>query len=327
MKLLEVESRAKFPVGAALLALIAIGLGITTFLTEEIGYAVAGIPFWTTAFCLVIWRTRAFYAEFSDDGIALRDSEQVISYESISYVDFAAKCDENGDYRSKPAPITVVHDGGELTIPANIDQPSIGVFEFLSERFVPRADFPLDPALEDFRNEQQEVFGPEKVFAFCARRQAKRSRKGKRTTAIVAAGLALGALGWGAAAELLMEDGWFGGAITLGICAILAFLISRISRRSAAAGVRNWDLAGVVVSPVGVAMIQGHLKGQMKWDEINGVKLGNAAKNFEYRSSRSTPGIVLKFDGGALTIVDIYNQPLPYVFSVVQNYWQGGDDA
>lgn len=327
MSLLKVESRSKFPLGATLLALAGIGVACLTFVNGRIGFAVGSIPFLTTAFCFWWARPRAFVAEFSEEAIVLKSSDQVIPYESITYLDFAARCDKTGEYISKPAELLVTHDAGEFSIPANIDHPSVDVYEFLFERFIPRDDFPLDPILEDFVNEQEDLFGPEKVYCFCARKNAAKKKAGRRFFTKLAAGLASGALAWVAAGALLMQEDWYGGALTLGVLAILFFLIGVARRRTPAAGIKNWDLAGVVVSPIGVAMIQGQLKGKMKWDEIKAVSLGMAAKNFEYSSTRSTPGVVLKFDGGALTIVDIYNQPLPYLFSVIQDFWQGGDDA
>ena len=327
MNLLEVESRLRLPVGTILLALVGLGLVGLSFATNEIKFAAMGFPFLTTAACLFVFRSKAFHADFTEDAIVLKNMDQVIPYESISYLDFASKIDKDGDYASKSAEITVTHDVGEFVIPAKLNHPSVDVYEFLFERSIPREDFPLDPVLEDFVNEQEELFGPEKVFHFCARSNADKKKAGRRVMTKIAAGLALGALGLGAAGGVMKNEDWFVAAVSLGAAAILFFLIGMTRQQTAGSRMKNWDLAGVVVSPVGVAMIQGNLKGKMEWDEIKAVSFGNATRNFEFSVTRTTPGILLKFDGGALTIVDVYNQPLPYLFAVIQDYWQEGGDA
>ncbi|MEP3481569.1 MAG: hypothetical protein ABJZ55_20165 [Fuerstiella sp.] len=327
MNLLEVESRLRLPVGAILLAFVGLGLAGLSIATNEIKFAAMGFPFLTTAASLFLFRSKAFHADFTEDAIVLKKTDQEIPYESMSFLDFASKIDKNGDYVSDSAEITVTHDAGEFVIPAKLNHSSVDVYEFLFERSIPREDFPLDPILEDFVNEQEELFGPEKVFHFCARRNANIKKAGRRVMTKIAAGLALGALGLGATGGVLKNEDWVVAAVSLGAAAFLFFLMGMARRQTAGSRLKNWDLAGVVVSPVGVAMIQGSLKGKMEWDEIRAVSFGIATKNYEFAVTRGAPGILLKFDGGALTIVDVYNQPLPYLFAVIQDYWQEGGDA
>lgn len=324
---LHIQSNTRFPFAAAFFAALGIALVTVGALSEEIGFVVGSSPCWTLAICLFFARPASFEATLSDEGIALQNTGQLISYDSISYAELIAEYRSNNTYSSKPAPIRITHDFGELVIPARLNHSSLEVYNWISERITPRLEYSLHSDLEEFAEAQRETFAEDKVFCFCARENVKPSRVGKRVAWAVFTGLVLGGIPWIVTGVERREEGWFVGTVFLGLAAFVALLVALIRGRSTAYGIKDWRLSGLVISPFGIALMQGPLKGRMRWDEIHSVTFGSSAKAFQLSHSGSNPkGILLKFDGGRLNIVDIYNQPLPIISRLIRDYWSGEEE-
>jgi len=63
-----------------------------------------------------------------------------------------------------------------------------------------------------------------------------------------------------------------------------------------------------VISPVGIAMIQGEMKGKLRWDEIRKVVPPRTAKGVQVQAAMQ--GLQLHVDGSTIVVLDIYNVPL-----------------
>ncbi|HEY2415864.1 MAG TPA: hypothetical protein VGI40_26725, partial [Pirellulaceae bacterium] len=110
------------------------------------------------------------------------------------------------------------------------------------------------------------------------------------------------------------------GALILSIISIVTFVVTGlialvISNRSHT-GV-NVEAAGLVVSPGGLAMIQGDLVGELRWEEIRSAKLTKGAvvlgKNRQFHGAC----IQLVVEGTKIPIADIYHEPVSQIYNSI----------
>src|SRR5262249_43685196 len=106
---------------------------------------------------------------------------------------------------------------------------------------------------------------------------------------------------------------WAGfGGMFLGFGFLL--FIAFVAGSRAANYVKNWRRASLVVSPVGLALVQGEIKGEMRWDELRDVQYRSRPRSFTLDARTNIPGVLLKFEGASITIADIYDQPMWIIY-------------
>ena len=92
-----------------------------------------------------------------------------------------------------------------------------------------------------------------------------------------------------------------------GLFSVLVFVVMNSSGRR---GKQHGPTSGLVISPSGMALVQGDLKGEMRWDEITQIDLQSGTK-----------GIRIKFAGGNLVIANVYNEPAWKIHDLLMSYW------
>src|SRR5262249_29679886 len=89
----------------------------------------------------------------------------------------------------------------------------------------------------------------------------------------------------------------------------------------------NWRRSGLVISPVGLAMIQGDMRGELRWAELRDIRFGAKPGFLSFEFSSATPrGIQLVVEGATIIIANIYDRPLALIHERLRDYWQEGDD-
>jgi hypothetical protein len=86
--------------------------------------------------------------------------------------------------------------------------------------------------------------------------------------------------------------------------------------------IKNWRKASLVISPVGLAMVQGDVQGELRWNEVQNVRLRGRAKGIHVTSETTMPGIVLSVEGAKILIADIYDRPLAAIYENILKYWR-----
>jgi len=227
--------------------------------------------------------------------------------------------------------IQLYHSTGAVRIPRDINLSSRDLYDFLVERLPP-----LDPAdpdhapagLRTFVAEQVQAFGAEKVFVYRARPfppQAAMSRKLAYAVATICAATAWCVAGIGIEGN---EKGkglaWTGFGCMISFLGLLfAFIFSRANTRHRPT---NWRNACLIISPGGIAMVQGKLRGKMRWDELRAIDYP-AKPRFGLSTHGGTrSGLGLLTDGAYLIVADLYVRPLADIRRALNNYW-GGRDA
>ena len=224
-------------------------------------------------------------------------------------------------------PIQVYHEGGVVRIPTGLNTSSRDLYQFLLER-MPWRTAPdageVHPALREFVIAQVATFGADKVFVFRARPFPPVHTR--RRHVAYALGVAAGAARWAAAGAALefanLKGGaWLGGGLVLGIFSgVFAVLFARTGGLRRA----DWRQSCLVVSPGGVALVQGPLRGKLRWDELLAIEYPSKPR-FAATSSaeHSRAGIGLRVAGAYLVIADYFDRPLAEIRRCLQNYWGG----
>jgi hypothetical protein len=227
--------------------------------------------------------------------------------------------------------IQLYHTAGVVRIPSGHAVSARDLYDFLVERLPP-----LDPAdpdrspssLRSFIAQQIDLFGAEKVFVYHARPfppLSSHSRKLGYAVAVICAAVAWCLVGIVLEATKSGDGAVWGGFGCLTSFVALLFAFS-FSRGHSAGRPSNWRDACVVVSPGGIAIVQGKLRGKMRWDELRSIDYPAKPRFGISTHGGARSGLGLLTDGAYFIIGDLYVRPLADIRRVLHQYW-GGRDA
>lgn len=185
-------------------------------------------------------------------------------------------------------------------------------------------------SLEVFFREQTDVFGHEKVWCCEGRAQLGWVSAGGKDVALIGIWLmsmsAIAGIGvtiGGAPDDRQAVITGFGFVFCLGLT-LIAIATSSHSRPQ-----RKWgpkaDQHGIIVAPAGLAIAQGELRGQLRWEEILGVFYPARRPRVVlwYGEHTVCDSIEIKVAGATFTILDIYDRPLSVVHRHIEHNRRG----
>jgi hypothetical protein len=194
------------------------------------------------------------------------------------------------------------------------------VFLFLKDYLTPCGARDVNPALADYLQQQISTFGADKVWSYRAR-----AHLGSRSSTMAVCGgvIAVTGLAWILTTVLGRTfDAWAiagSGALLLGLV-LLAGAVA--NPRARAPAVKKWRESGLVIGPAGMALIQGELKGELKWAEVKDVRYQPKPRKFRLTTDPPLLGIVLVLEGAKIAIVNIYDRPLRVIHERILQYWR-----
>jgi hypothetical protein len=302
------EARPDPPIGVGLWGLGAVLCAAIAALFD-LGalFAMAAI-FAAIAVTLFASRERPFRARLEESGITLLHSGEFLPYAKIESL---AAGPSLGAKNPHQYAIDVHTATRTVRMPAAIDVATPELERFLRSHLPPRIVAVPDPDVDEYLNRQMETFGHQSVLWYGpARHPAGLARPSVRRAwlACLLAGLVVLIAG---VAMLESRDRGPGnrravdhytGIIVVGAVSLAAGLLGllvhiSLTQRSHPK-VKNIELSSLVISPEGIALRQGDLKGELKWEEIRGVKL-----------PRNKP-LSLQLAGVTVQILNIYDRSL-----------------
>ena len=325
-----VTSRPGGSVAAVIWFLLAVGAVAAAVLSGNVHWAVLAVLPGVLGLTASLSTDPAVEFEITADGLVFHTPERVF----VRYTDIqglTAPTKKSGDSFA----MQLYHSAGVIRIPARLDVSSWDLHDYLLSRLPPPGSTEpegVPSALRPFLADQLRLFGEERVFVFRARPFDPLPSYGRH----VAYSLAVAATGglWIVAGVVLVAtlekknsgDGgaWVGGGVLLLVLGLLfAFLFSRAS---VAGRVKGWQNSCLVVSPGGIALVQGPMKGKMRWDELRAVEFP-AKPRFGLSTAGGTKhGVGLLVEGAYLVIADYYDHPLSVIYDHLSSYW-GGREA
>lgn len=301
------QERRKTPLGAIvcfLLAALLIGLSLTI---HEREWAILSLLPALCGAALLIGRPAPFQAELTSTELVILPSGEGIPYRDVIRVSFIPA---RGSRDS--GMILLFHPNGTVRIPESVGVSGVELYTFLSNLTQQSTIQVIHPSIRPFCQDQFTTFGSDRVWTHTARLLPSEYRP--NSSRYLWFGVLLTGLSWIAIAFPMREQGWMIAGVCLAFFSPLVAIISRSFRSTRVDG-RLSD-SSLVVSPVGIALAQGDLIGQMRWSELRDV--------------RDRPGIFnraaisLHVEGATVDILDIYDTPLVEIRRQIEHYWNAG---
>jgi hypothetical protein len=311
----RIEGQPGSPWGAVFFFLLAAGLfGLAVTQTNPHAAIGAALPF-TLGLALLLTRPPGFAAELTAEGVEVHEPPLVVPYGAIDGVVMT------GPPTKARAPLFIFHTDGVVAVPRRLNVPTSELFAFLTAQLSPGGGRDLPAPLLKYQQQQEETFGPDRVYSYRAR-QHPTPHPRRRAVGVCLAFTVAGAI-WlaGGLAGGKGYQPWF----ALGLLLVFLFGLFTVAFAANRRGVRirNWRQSGLVISPLGLALMQGDVRGEMQWRELRKLELRATARSFQYESQAPVAGIQLVFEGATVVIADIYDRPLPVIFDRIRTYWQG----
>jgi hypothetical protein len=320
----ELTSDSKPQVAAIAMFLIAAILVVIGVIQQNGNWALGGMM--PLAIALALWTSKphSFAAKLTEQGIVVRPTSELIRYEAIRAV-----CPTNSNQRQRDNGVhfefLLQHSGGTLIVPASLNVSSEDVFQFLTGKLIKRREVPTAPALVQYFERQTSTFGDDHVWTFVARRNAAPRGRGWYRSSIVMVGVAAVGLVWVIAGGAMRSDGWTGVGVMSLVLGIIFALLFFVAGKGASAAVGKMRNASLVISPVGFALAQGDLCGELRWAEVRNVRY--RGKTGAVFNSSATPGrgIAVHVDGADIIIADVYDAPIQAIHERIEQLWRNGD--
>jgi hypothetical protein len=310
---IEVNAPAPPQWSALLSCLLALGLaGVAVFTGYSVFAWLASLPA-LLSMALAITRPGPFHAVFEDTALeVLQPKPMTIPWAKIVAISTRGKrprdpfAPSRSNYR-----INVVHWEGSLEIPRNTDRPSDEILRLLLQRIPSSGGADLPVPLVRYWREQLDLFGSQRVWTYCSRRQ--RAMPWHRRKGYLVAGLVLlaSAIIWFFSGQPVL--------IGLGIAAGYFGLLSLVCSLPIPLWSGRLKNSAQVISPRGFALCQGSLIGYAEWQEVTGMRWGWPRMEF----SPSRPAFTLTIEEQQVPIYDIYDRPLMTIYRQMHYYWRG----
>lgn len=302
-----------------LLILIFAGLGLAF---DSPAWWLAILPMALPIPFLLIFRPKAMVIQMNENGMQLEHPHREIPWHTIHGVRRRNQKQHPNRICSARYELEVHHDEGILRIPHTANPPVDKLFSGFMAVLSPSGSNDLPPVLHDNIQKWTTTFGEDKVFTFKARPRLGNGSNG----ALIAVALAM-TVGMVLALILGLNLPLFAKARDIGahlgtlsffvFFSAIIFLMVGISRQNAGPhrNFKNWKKSGVIVSPLGMAMSQGVLQGEMKWAEVLEVQFQKKLRD----------GIKIRVAGAEFQIFDIYDRPLFIIYRHIMKYWSNED--
>ena len=309
-------SQARMTGGTACLLVAGMSLLGLSLYGSDVHFAIVSVLPLTLAGVLWYCRNNSFSAEISEATIVSTSPWHEIPYASMEGLWIGGITRQMYEVKAKRDPITLMHEDGVLHIPAHLNVPSVELYRFLLSKFTRGGSREVNPLLEDYLRRQRELFGEDRVWSFCGRKHLGhafnlRGRLLPGLLACLLAGIFWMVIGY---ADETYDD-WFGAGLFLCILSTVLILCGRLAGTSRRRRKLSRE-ASLIISPTGLAMVQGDVKGEMRWDELREVRLVTKPHGPDGR------GIMLRVEGSSFFILDIFDRPLPLIFKHIEAYWR-----
>jgi hypothetical protein len=218
-------------------------------------------------------------------------------------------------------PLIVTHTLGAFEVPAETNVRTDELAQFLRKRLPPRLVSLPDPDIAEYLQRQLSQFNPDQVFWCQASLSAPLNmRRSTRRAwiacfvagvAILIVGAALSSVAPGRGGVRARDDRatqWFAVGTTGLLVGAFGWMLHAAMCRNANPKVKDAALSSLVISPAGIALRQGDLKGELRWAEIRGVQFNRK------------PPVKLQLAGVTVPILNIYERPLVEIHKHIRQY-------
>ncbi|HEY2841640.1 MAG TPA: hypothetical protein VGJ26_20945 [Pirellulales bacterium] len=312
---LSVSAQRAYGVSVILPVVLAAACALFGATTGGPGWWAATAILTSVAMVGLIVPSPPFHWRIDSDGLVDEITASRIPFDSISGV-YPSRL---AYWRKRPLryALEVAHDGGYLRVPVRTTVATTYLEEFLL-RQIPESTSVVDQDIERYRQAQVAAFGDERVFSFAGRRQMAKTRSRPAiwgfTTLLVGSLIAFGVGVW-LKSESVIAVGVLGAS-----CGLICLLFTVLSVPSQHLG--RMAKSSLVISPLGLALSQEGLKGELGWSEILKITYSGKPRKFAVTASGMRPAIHVKLSGVTVMIYDSYDRPLSWIHERIEQYWK-----
>lgn len=324
----RVESRPSFPVMGVLLSLAAVALLVAAALVPNFQIAIGAIVPGIMAATLFLSRDPQVAIVFTEEGLEHETAGMagLIPYHAIESVWTPRRKMDPSLEGARSYPIVVGHADGELRLSNKLDVPSDEVYRHLLRSVPIGGSDEVHDDLAEYLAEQRAEFGDDHVWSYrAALKQVGPSYRRLRAVLVAAMVGGIAWIGFGAVSNGMGNDttgwSWIAGGVLVMVLAGVFWLAS-LASSNAGTKFKGWKESSLVVSPLGLALVQGNVRGEMRWDELREVKLIDVG-SFRLRDQRTAGrGMLLRVEGAGIFVPDIYDRPLYAIHQAILHYWR-----
>jgi hypothetical protein len=315
----QVTARGRIPWTGIVFLLIGAGFVFAYVQTRETRFAlIAALPLLIAA-AFFLTRERGFFTKLTAEGLELDSPPWRVAYGTIRriYWDARGRADHFG--------MTLDLGDSSIRIPANLNVSSRELHDFLDARVPGTNAAQLPSDLAGFLQAQQADFGADRVWHFSLRERGARQNR-LSTTVAVAIAISLSAVIWFVYGIAVVHNNatdisfvFFGPFLLL--VAALVYVIG--TRHGALPKSVRRSPGGLVIAPAGLALVQGKVQGQLRWDELRNVIHVAKPRPFSLNNHHNLPGLWLDVDGASIQILDVYDKPPHVIHRRILAVWKG----
>lgn len=301
----EVIAPARITWAAVWLLLTAcafLGIG---FISQDFRPFVFLVPF-PAAMALALWVSRSGTVRFLFTEEGVQAAGLTLRYSEILGLYVPDDAPKRGNFA-----VHLLHDAGHLLIPESITPSSLELFDFLDSQPLGQKILPpVHSVFQNFLRQQMLLYGEKKIHVYSAASSLPGYRYLRFWTCFVIALLVTG-ISWTVLPSLVLGDRqseWAVVGIVVTIVAIFFLAICAVARWSPRRPVKNWQRSCLIVTPSGLALIQGDLQGELRWEEVR-----------DLIQRKGT--VILKVEGAQIVLHDVFRWPLGYIFQRMQKYY------
>ncbi len=321
----SIESKPKPAVAVWILCVLAVVLVALSFAINSIHPAIAAVFPAILAILLSLGQKSGFYADFTSESLNVDQPRIAIRYAEILGLVAPKRPGDPETSGPKHYPIEVIYPGGVLSIPAHLNVPSDEVYRFLYSHIREQQSQHVHRKLRDHLDKEIGVFGPQKVFVYHGREEQGSAGSFFAVIAWMVAMTISGLVWVTVEATMNRKDmkfwqafGWFFFGFGL-LFWLIMWLVSR--QYKVGNSIKNPSESSLIISPRGLALVQGDLEGVMEWEELKDVKY-NSKPAPAAQGKPAGHGVRLHFGDIDIWIADIYDCPVWMIYQRILDYWQ-----
>lgn len=318
-----IELQRRFPLDLAIMGLVGIGLLALGLTGGETGWSLLAVCPIAYAIIGALRRERGVSLELDRSGISVQGQGITIPFEDLEAVTVNGQPYFESMRQGAARRMEISHRQGVLLVPCPLTVPVRDLAIFLRGKIqgVPRAES-VDGPLGEWRDEQRDAFGVERVWAV-GRRAALPASINYRGLSTLAAAVLVSGVVWLLASGSIDDDGmWTALGVSAIILGALFGLMALMAGRRDGAQQAAWKNAALVMGPQGIALRQGPLNGKLGWSDILAIS-GQKTRRLGIGSrSELRAGIRLKIAGARVLIEDVYERPLAMIEAKLREYWR-----
>jgi hypothetical protein len=309
-----IRERRGFMFGAAVWTLVGMALVTLAAMNANVHLALASVAPMTIALMLVLLRRRPFTCHVDEDQLIFERPKLTLPLAAVEQLIAGV---------ARKEAFVICHAGGFVAVPTNLSIPWQAFRAFLRDNLQPQIVRPrLLARLQKYYDRNAAMFGNRQVHAFWARDEQTLTKSDGRTVLAITLGLLAAAAIWIAVGfNGRAYEGWRIAGGVLGIGSLILAGLHKAHSRQGMPDKKESRNVGLVVGPAGLALVQGELVGELRWEEVRKIANRGKSASFTLDSRGTQPCIRLDVAGASIMVFDLYHRPLFHIHELIESLW------